>query len=75
MMVPPGYTAMPAGVRCRCINMWTDGLGNLFCCNGNARAKISQIARRREVYGITKPRGDDLSAFEAYGVDVIEGRA
>jgi hypothetical protein len=32
-------------------------------------------AVRRALYGRTEPRGDDLCAFDAYGMDVVEGRA
>jgi hypothetical protein len=39
-----------------------------------ALERMQRRKRRREVYGITQPHAD-LSAFDAYGMDVIEGRA
>lgn len=32
-------------------------------------------AVRRAIYGRTSPRGDDLCAFDALGMDIVEGRA
>jgi hypothetical protein len=40
-----------------------------------SREELRQRLTRKQLYGITTPRGDDLCAFDAYGMDVIEGRA
>ena len=32
--VPDGYHKLPHGVRCRCIQLWTDGR-DFFCCKGS----------------------------------------
>jgi hypothetical protein len=32
-------------------------------------------AVRRNLYGRTEPRGEDLCAFDAMGMDIVEGRA
>lgn len=43
----------------------------------DARELIDFHARavRLAIYGRTEPRGEDLCAFDAFGMDVVEGRA
>lgn len=33
MSAPEGYKKLPAGVRCRCPNSWTEG-ESIYCCKG-----------------------------------------
>lgn len=49
---------------------YRDGLKNL----GLSRAQLQERITRAEVYGRTLPRVD-LDAFDAHGMDIIEGRA
>lgn len=33
IMAPNGYTRLPEGIGCRCVNLWSEPDGIYWCCN------------------------------------------
>lgn len=33
---PAGYVKLPAGERCKCVALWQQAIGELWCCKGAA---------------------------------------
>lgn len=34
MTAPAGYTKLPTGTRCRCLQLWSEADGSYWCCGG-----------------------------------------
>ncbi len=32
MSAPEGYSPLPTGIRCRCLHLWQEADGSLWCC-------------------------------------------